>query len=253
MVFGRGRLGRSLAAALQAELRSGRDAGPEQVPEGALVFLAVPDPAVAALATRLQGVKARVVHVSGALTLASLAPHTRRGAFHPYQSFPAERPPSHFEGALVGVDASDEELLAELSALAESIGARPRRVSDEERPLYHASAVFASNYVVALGHVAARVLEAAGWPREDALRAVLSLMGGVARNLDELGLERSLIGPIRRGDPGTVHSHLRALLAAGLDGHAELYRKLGLATLDLALEAGLDPAEGQKIERSLAP
>jgi predicted short-subunit dehydrogenase-like oxidoreductase (DUF2520 family) len=223
------------------------------VPKDALVFLAVPDPVVPDLARRLSGVDAKLVHVSGALTLESLAPHRRRGAFHPYQSFPAERPPSHFEGALIGIDATDEDLLAELRALAERVGARPRRVTDRERPLYHASAVFASNYLVALGHVATRVLEAAGWDRDEARRAVVPLMSGVGRNLDELGLEGSLIGPIRRGDPRTLEAHLRALEGAGLDAQAELYRRLGLAALELAVEAGLDPLAARGIEESLAP
>jgi predicted short-subunit dehydrogenase-like oxidoreductase (DUF2520 family) len=213
----------------------------------------VPDPAVAPLAARLAsaGAEAKLVHVSGALTLGALAPAKRRGAFHPYQSFPAERPPEHFKAALIGVDATDKELLEELKALANRIGGRPRLVTDEQRPLYHASAVFASNYVVALGHVAARVLEAAGWQRDEALSAVVPLLAGVARNLEELGLEGSLIGPIRRGDPATVTRHLQALANAGLQPEVELYRKLGLAALDMALEAGLDEEKAGQIKKAL--
>jgi predicted short-subunit dehydrogenase-like oxidoreductase (DUF2520 family) len=191
------------------------------------------------------------VHVSGALTLDALHPARRRGAFHPFQSFPAERPPQHFKGALIGIDAADDELLEELKALAGRIGGRPRRVTDAERPLYHASAVFASNYVVALGHVAARVLEAAGWQRGEALSAVVPLLAGVARNLEELGLEGSLIGPIRRGDPTTLGRHLNALAKAGLDSELELYRKLGLAALDLAREAGLESDKAAQILKAL--
>ena len=93
IVFGRGRLGRSLAKALDARLLAGRQATPDQAPAGALVFLAVPDPAVPALAEKIAPAGAKLVHVSGALTLDALAPAERRGAFHPYQSFPAERPP----------------------------------------------------------------------------------------------------------------------------------------------------------------
>jgi predicted short-subunit dehydrogenase-like oxidoreductase (DUF2520 family) len=206
---------------------------------------------VPALAKKLAGADARFVHVSGALTLHALEPHGRRGAFHPYQSFPAERPPDHFKGALVGVDASDEELLEELKRLAASIGAKARRVTDAERPLYHASAVFASNYVVALGHVATQVLEAAGWTREEATGAVVPLMSGVGRNLEELGLGRSLIGPIRRGDPEALKRHLDALENAGLQFQVDLYRKLGLAALELAQEAGLEPEKASQIKAAL--
>ena len=111
--------------------------------------------------------------------------------------------------------------------------------------------MFASNYVVALGHVAARVLEAAGWDRGEALEAVVPLLSGVARNLADLGLEGSLIGPIRRGEPATVERHLEALDNAGLESEVELYRKLGLAALDLALEAGLEPEKAGQIKKAL--
>jgi predicted short-subunit dehydrogenase-like oxidoreductase (DUF2520 family) len=60
-----------------------------------------------------------------------------------------------------------------------------------------------------------------------------------------------LIGPIRRGDPATVRRHLEELERNGLEEAAGVYRILGKATLELALEAGLEPAKGDEIRVAL--
>src|SRR5207248_6017740 len=167
VVLGRGRLGQSLARALRARLVPGHDwRSGMPFKAGARIFLAVPDPAIAPLAAELAALPlpegAAVIHLSGALGLAPLKAVVEAGrdvgSFHPLQSFPVEREPEHFRGALVAVDASSARLLGELTRLARVLGARPRRVPPEERTLYHAAAVLASNYLVALSAQAAGVL-----------------------------------------------------------------------------------------------
>src|SRR5205823_5245943 len=164
-----------------------------------------------------------------------------------------EREPEHFRGALVAVDASSARLLGELTRLARALGARPRRVPPEERTLYHAAAVLASNYLVALSAQAAGVLGRAGWSREEALQALLPLMRGVLQNLETAGLPDALIGPIRRGDPETVARQLSELKATGGGIPVEVYRILGSAALELAREAGLDEESARRIEEALTP
>ena len=248
VVVGRGRLGRSLAAALEAELVPGRG-GPREFP-GALVLLAVSDPAIAGVAREVTGADA-VVHVAGSLGLDVLEPHPRRGSFHPYQSFPIERGPEAFAGSLVAIDASDRDLLEDLERMARSLGATTRRVTDADRILYHASAALASNMVVALAHRGEEVLRALGWSRDEALTAIVPLMTGVVANLGRVGLPDALIGPIRRGDAGTVRRHLTAFEQRGLTEQARIYRILGLAALELAIEAGLDAGAAAELNAAL--
>jgi predicted short-subunit dehydrogenase-like oxidoreductase (DUF2520 family) len=227
-----------------------------------VVFLAVPDPAVRALASELGAARLpdpaaiAVVHLSGALGLEALSGAAEAGhpvgSFHPLQSFPQPRPPDAFRGSLVAVDASTSELLEALAALAVRLGATPRRVPDEHRRLYHAAAVVASNYLVALTAQAAAILERCGWNRQEALAALLPLERGVLANLESQGLPEALIGPIRRGDPETVAGHLAALdQAGGLP--AEVYRILGMAALELAQEAGLEVDAAEQIRAALTP
>lgn len=223
------------------------------------MFLAVPDPAVADLAANLatrrdyRGGPA-FAHVAGALPLMALHPLLDQGyevgAFHPLQSFPAERGPEAFEGSLIAVDATTADLLAELTQLAKRLGGRPRRVRDPERTLYHAAAVVGGNYLVVLAAQAAKLLEQIGWERDEALRALLPLMRGTLDNLERDGLPGALIGPLRRGDAATVERQLHALVPLG-DLPPAVYRILGLAALELAREAGLDETQARLIEEAL--
>src|SRR5262245_19709577 len=119
------------------------------MPRGGILFLAVPDGAVADMAARVAAMDPprglSVVHLSGALGLAALDafrdnPH---GSFHPRQSFPFPRDPSAFRGITVAVDATTSALRRRLAALARRLGAKPRHVPDSQRVLYHAAAVSA--------------------------------------------------------------------------------------------------------------
>jgi predicted short-subunit dehydrogenase-like oxidoreductase (DUF2520 family) len=231
-----------------------------------IVFLAVPDGAVSEMAARLaaagSGVPGTVafVHLSGALELAALQPLRARhavGSFHPLQSFPEPRPPAAFRGIAVAVDASADGLERRLAALARALGAKPKHVDDSRRVLYHAAAVFASNYADVLMDVAVALLEAAGWSEKEAVGGLGELAQGALANVRKRGAVAALTGPIRRGDAGTVKRHIAALSALEEAGHAprpqlvDLYRMLGSIALEIAREAGLDPAAAEPVARAL--
>ena len=201
------------------------------------------------------------VHASGSLELGVLSPLGRRhavGSFHPLRSFPEPGPPEAFQGIVIGVDASSESLRRALNRLARDLGARPIRVDDAQRAVYHAAAVFASNYVVALLAEAIRLLEQTGWTEKEAIQGLVPLAEGAVANVGKRGPTRALTGPIRRGDAETVSRHLSAL--ARLDAHAgrsgngrksDLYRMLGDVALEIAQQAGLKPAAAEQTRRAL--
>lgn len=271
VVAGRGRLGTSLHGALTvkgltSELVPGRDLAEIErriMGDGAaLLVLAVPDPAItttaAGLATAHPSVAVAVIHLSGLLGLAALAPLAdlgiEVGAFHPFQSFPQPRPPAAFAGSTFGIDASSNLLLEDLDALARLLGGVSRRVRDAERPLYHVAGVVASNYLTCLAHEACLALQAAGWSRDEALQAVIPLMAGAVENLSAARLPGALIGPIRRGDSDGVKRHLAAIVAAGPSAKRleSVYRLLGLVAVELATEAGLEPSLAQPLTSILS-
>jgi predicted short-subunit dehydrogenase-like oxidoreductase (DUF2520 family) len=228
---------------------------------GAVVFLTVPDGAVSDVAARLAATGAAIpgtvafVHVSGALELGALAPLRGRhpvGSFHPLRSFPEPGPPEAFRGIIVAVDASKDSLLRALNRLARDLGAKPRRVDDSRRALYHAAAVIASNYVVALLGEAISLLAESGWTEKEAAEGLIPLAEGALANVLRRGPTAALTGPIRRGDAETVRRHLAAL-GEGRRGprRADLYRMLGQVALEIAQQAGLEPAAAGQTRRAL--
>jgi predicted short-subunit dehydrogenase-like oxidoreductase (DUF2520 family) len=199
-VIGSGRVGSALAARLS-------ERGIAVGEPAELVLLCVPDGAIADVARTIEP-GPWVAHVSGATPLAALDPHVRRFGLHPLQTFTRARGPEQLDGAWAAVVSESEEARQAAFALAETLGLRPFDLADEARPLYHAGAAIASNYLVTLHEVAAELFRAAGAPPE----ALVPLM---RRTIDN-GFE--LTGPIERGDWETVEAHRRAIREA----HPEL-------------------------------
>jgi predicted short-subunit dehydrogenase-like oxidoreductase (DUF2520 family) len=195
-VIGRGRVGSALAARLEergVELRED---------DAELALLCVPDTAIADVAQRLEP-GPWLAHVSGATPLSALDPHERRFSLHPLQTFTRARGPEQLDGAWAAVTAETAEARRQALELARTLGLEPFELADADRPLYHAGAAMASNYLVTLHEAAAGLVAAAGAPPE----ALVPLM---RRTIDN-GFE--LTGPIERGDWETVEAHRRAIRA----------------------------------------
>jgi predicted short-subunit dehydrogenase-like oxidoreductase (DUF2520 family) len=195
-IIGSGRVGSAITARL-------RERGLTVEPGAGLVVICVPDDAIAAVAAEIP-VGPWVAHVSGATSLAALEPHRRRLALHPLQTFTRARGPEQLDGAWGAITAGTDEARAVGYWLAETLGLRPFELEDEARPLYHAGAAIASNYLVTLHAVASDLFRAAGAPPE----ALVPLMKRTIEN----GFK--LTGPIERGDWETVEAHRRAIRAA---------------------------------------
>ena len=215
-VIGSGRVGSAVAARLAERGVSVTADDPE------LVLLCVPDSAIADVAQGLTP-GGLVAHVSGATPLAALEPHVRRFSVHPLQTFTRTRGPEQLDGAWAAVTAETDEARAVGLWLAETLGLRPFELEDSARTLYHAGAVFVSNYLVTLERAASLLFESAGAPPE----ALLPLMRRTIEN------DFELTGPISRGDWATVEAH-RAAIRAARPELEHLYETLAGGTLALA-------------------
>jgi predicted short-subunit dehydrogenase-like oxidoreductase (DUF2520 family) len=219
-----------------------------------LVLVAVRDGEIVGTSlalARARAVKpgALVLHLSGAVPSAALAPLRAQGArtaaLHPLQTF------ADGGARLEGVHWFHEgDARGECTALVRRLGGRLHPLDPSRKALYHAAAVAASNYLVAVEDLAVRLAEAAGVPRGQALSALLPLVRGTVRNLERVGLPGALTGPVARGDAETVRTHRRALRAAGkaLD---EAYAALGRHALRMAVERGLPPSRARAVARAL--
>ena len=113
----------------------------------------------------------------------------------------AREGPEQLDGAWAAVTAESDEARELGFELAGVLGLEPFELADADRPLYHAGAAVASNYLVTLHEAAAALVAAAGAPPE----ALEPLM----RRTIENGFE--LTGPIERGDWATVEAHREAI------------------------------------------
>src|SRR5438045_3736505 len=216
-VIGRGRVGSAVAARLGERDVEARGETPD------VVLLCVPDRAIGDVAAGVAPGPC-IAHTSGATPLAALDPHVRRFSLHPLQTFTRERGAEQLDGAYAAVSGESVEARNTGFALARLLGLEPFLLDDADRVLYHAGAVFASNYVVTLQRAASELFEAASAPPA----ALEPLM---RRTIDN-GF--ALTGPIERGDVQTVDAHARAIRARRPQLEP-LYATLARATQQLAL------------------
>jgi len=98
-------------------------------------------------------------------------------------------------------------LYRDLDLLARSIGCTPFPIQDSKKPIYHAAAAAAANFVVASLSIADSLMRAADVDPEVLAPLVEAIVGNVA----QLGPGAALTGPIARGDTGTVRAQVDAI------------------------------------------
>lgn len=231
---------------------------PQQVADRcALVFVTTPDAAIRPTADALHWrAGSFVVHCSGATEVSDLhkaaADGAHIGGFHPLQTFgDPEAAARSLPGCTVTVEAGDP-LDTVLVALADRLGCTVNRLPPGTRALYHAAAGYASQFVNALLHEAARMWQSWGGSEEAAVQALLPLVRGTLASVAQAGLGRGMPGPVSRGDFASVRKHVQALEAFDM-GSVALYRELCERTVVLAWAGGrIDDATAKRFRNVLA-
>jgi len=188
-----------------------------------VILLTVPDDFIDVIALQIpQNENQIVAHVAGSRTLSVLGEHPRVASIHPLMALPSgDLGAARLYGATYCV-AGDEGI----REIATALNGRIITLSDEQRTLYHATAVVAANHLVALmGHVK-ELAEAAGLSLED----FLPLAEQSLRDVKEVGPQDALTGPASRGDMATIDAHLAALPEA----ERSTYVALANAAFELA-------------------
>jgi predicted short-subunit dehydrogenase-like oxidoreductase (DUF2520 family) len=210
------------------------------------ILIATPDDAILSVCAEISeggAVKKgnRVVHLSGAGGLDLLEPARRLGAhvagIHPLQTFAdVESAIRNIRGSAFGVTA-DDEIRNWAFQIVDDIGGIPFSISEAEKPLYHAAACMASNYLITLIHIVENIYLSLGLDQEAALRAFWPLVEGTMQNIKTGGCVNSLTGPISRGDAGTIRKHLDVLKTKA--PHVmDFYRTMGILTVDIVEKKG---------------
>jgi predicted short-subunit dehydrogenase-like oxidoreductase (DUF2520 family) len=221
------------------------------------VVIAVTDGAVADVAAELAvgGLRNGIVlHTSGAAGPDALRilreAGNSVGVLHPLMTAPtAEQGVEALIGAAYAF-AGDEQAVAWAADLVACLGGTELRVDPQFWPHYHAAATMACNYQVTLVDAALELMTIAGIERDDALCALGPILRATADNVLKSGPAKSLTGPIRRGDAGTICRHLAALDDASPDIR-RLYVAAARRTIAVARQAGLEENSAREIEKAL--
>ncbi|HET7726241.1 MAG TPA: DUF2520 domain-containing protein [Candidatus Limnocylindrales bacterium] len=222
-----------------------------------IVFLTVPDDAIAAVAGSLRLYAGQaVVHTSGLLGPEVLAPAmaagTQAATFHPLVAFADPMlAVDALQGATVAIE-GDEGLAAHLAELAEAIGAVPVRLPPGSKATYHAAAVLSAGGVVSLLDAIVELGRTLELDETATLAIFLPLVEQTAANVRALGVARALTGPTVRGDAGTVTAHLDAI-ARSAPGVEAVYRALVERSVAIAEDRrALAPDAAQRLRTALA-
>jgi len=217
-----------------------------------LLFVAVSDDAIPQIANDLvflareKKIVNYVFHTSGALSM-DVFRGLRQfdieiGSLHPIQTFTGRSDETtKFQRIYFGIDGT-EKGIARLIEIVTSLNSSYLVIPAEERPLYHAACLFASNYVTALMRPVTAIFNRLGFLEWESQAIVTPLVLNTLENMKESGLEAALTGPLTRGDIGTVARHIQ-FLKEHFPEYEAAYKELGQIALNFTSVQAALPAE----------
>ena len=220
-----------LAKKVRAHVNTARNA----LLDADLIWLCVPDRAIADVARELAGRtewKGKTAfHSSGALGSPELASPKRRGAdvasVHPFMTFVRGSAPS-LQAVPFAIE-GDARAVRVARRIVRDLGGEAMTISKSRKGVYHAWGAFASPLFVALLVTAERVARAAGLSAQAARRKMLPIIRQTLENYAKLGPAGGFSGPIVRGDVAIVRQHLGELRR--IPEAADIYKALARAAL----------------------
>jgi len=221
-----------------------------------IIFITTPDNAIGDVCQKVASERgfnpgAIVFHMSGALSSDILGSARDVGAnaasLHPLQSLAdVKEAVKNLPGSYFCME-GDEAALSVAREIVASLGGKEITLKADKKPLYHAGASVASNFLVATVGFGLKLFELAGIERQDALKALMPLIKGTVKNIETLHIPSALTGPISRGDTGVIENHLKAMSKERPE-MLRLYSELGRYTVKIAVEKGtIDENAAQKI------
>jgi predicted short-subunit dehydrogenase-like oxidoreductase (DUF2520 family) len=235
---------------------------PEEITaEADLVFITTSDSAIQDVCDRIAGKGGFhpgqiVVHTSGALPSTILKSAQEKGALiasvHPLQSFADVKVALQIIPSSIFNLEGDTQAIPVLEELVHALGGKPLAIDTGGKPLYHAAAVVACNFLVTLVYLSYRLFEAIDLSQGDAAQALLPLIKGTVNNIERLGPIKALTGPIARGDVDVIRGHLGAFKSID-PRFTDIYRSISCLAVEIGIKKGtLSPEKAEEILQLVA-
>ena len=174
-----------------------------------IILIAVPDAALQQVASELKVAPGTIVaHTSGSQPLAILdtVQEAQPAVFYPLQTFSRAKP-VNLQQVPILVEATQDSVLQELEALAQSISNKVQRVDSEARRHLHLAAVFACNFTNHLLGISQQLLQEANLPTE----LLHPLVQETIAKAMQQNPYKVQTGPAIRHDDNVIQAHLQML------------------------------------------
>ena len=203
-----------------------------------VLFLTVPDGSITQVYEEVRQYPIQgkyICHCSGSLSAGEAFPGIDQTGAYEYSVHPLFAVSDKYEAYKELQDVffaveGNEEHLPQVKEMLKGVGIDLQVIRAEDKTLYHAAAVTASNLAVALLAESINMLCQCGFSEEDARRALTPLVTGNIHHVLEKGPAAALTGPVERGDEKTIAKHLGCLN----EGQRELYRVLSSRLIPIA-------------------
>jgi predicted short-subunit dehydrogenase-like oxidoreductase (DUF2520 family) len=182
------------------------------------IFLTVPDRAIGDVWEELKKADINgkyICHCSGALSSRVFEGISARGAaglsVHPLAAIDSRWDSHRYMHSVSFTVEGEAAAAADMKVFLRSMGNPAETIDADKKDVYHAGAVFLTNFVVALAHTGAELLLSCGPDRAFVEGASRQLFLANAENICARGAVSALTGPVERGDAETVRRHLKCL------------------------------------------
>ncbi len=203
-----------------------------------IIFLTVPDGEIKNIVALLNYnpgiVDGKIIcHTSGALSsseLKGICTNVYLYSVHPIYAVNSKMESyKKFGDAFITIE-GDSEYIEYIKGLFTDLGHDVKVISSDDKIKYHSAAVFASNFVIGLYHMAENLMQQCGFDDNEIDLALKPLFINNANKLYESCCEDALTGPVERCDIDTVDKHLSVLSGKYYD----VYRLLSNQLFEIA-------------------
>ncbi len=177
-----------------------------KIKDADIYIIAVSDDAIPSVSKKLTHKKGLVVHTSGSVPMHVLSKNSRYGVFYPLQTFSKEQEVD-FSTVPICIEAKNKTGLDLLTSLGNLVSRNVQEVSSEQRKSLHLAAVIVNNFTNHLYHLGNTICE----EKNVSFELLKPLILETVKKLDTSSPFNAQTGPAKRGDKGTIKSHLNQL------------------------------------------
>ncbi len=202
------------------------------------LFLTVPDGQIEVMANTLDKLSCSMdgkilCHTSGALSsqvFSGMHSQIYGYSIHPIYAVSSKTESYiNFSDCFITIE-GHEEYISEFKDLFSGCGHGVKVISANDKVKYHGAAVFSSNLVIGLYHMAVGLMTECGFSSKEAEAALKPLFKNNADKLYVSDCKEALTGPVERCDISTVDKHLKCLSG----NEKTIYRLLSRELVEVA-------------------